>query len=257
MAFIFPKNDREIFPKTFLKDISVSFDFNKVSEERIRNNSLTTFFSSKFEITGLDSEQFASGLEVQSQDEQVKFIFASDHVCLKMKFPAYRSFDFALQWLEYMLDYLRSLEVYEITSLIIGKYNQLQYEIPQNPPKDISVGTVMKEIFSSALLKYDFGDETSFEKESEKFNSLARWEKRIIINDEEFPNLRFIIEYGFRESDDRRGKGELTLKTLINNESNISISEIKLTMNKLNEIIDDGFRWCVGDNIIEQMRNKE
>jgi hypothetical protein len=69
--------------------------------------------------------------------------------------------------------------------------------------------------------------------------------------------LRFIIEYGFRESDDRRGKGELTLKTLINNESNISISEIELTMSKLNEIIDDGFRWCVGDNIIEQMRNKE
>ena len=254
MAFVFPKQKREIFQKTFLKDINIFFGFEPIETEDCDAQKLVDFFSTEFSLE-VDQEQLTSGVEIRSKDEQLRFSFGLGHTELKMKFPAYKSFEFALQWTQKMEKYLSVLGVSEITEIIIGKYNELQYKFRTGQMS--SLGSAMKEVFSLDLLKCDFTDKDSFDNEALKFNGLARWEKRIVMNDEEISDIHFNIEYGFKKSETQDGEGVLTLKTSINKRaSSISTNSIKSHMNNLNEILDDGFLWCVDGNIITQMRKK-
>ena len=257
MAFIFPKREREIFQKTFLKDINIFFGFKPIEQKDCDAPKLVKFFDTAFALN-FDWEQLKSGVEIRSQDEQLRFSFGLEHAELKMKFPAYRRFEFALQWVQKMQEYLSALGVPEITEVIIGKYNELQYKSPTNK---MSLGFAMKSVFSSELLNYGFRDDDSFNNESLRFDGLARWEKRIVINDEKMLDTHFNIEYGFKKKETRDSidsEGVLTLKTSINKKaSSISIDDIPSYMNDLNEIIDEGFFWCVNETVINEMREKK
>jgi len=254
MAFVFPKQNREIFQKTFLKDINISFGFEPIETVDCDAQKLVDFFSTEFSLE-VDQEQLKYGVEIRSKDEQLRFSFGLEHTELKMKFPAYKCFEFALHWSRKMEGYLLALGVSEITEIIIGKYNELQYKFRTGPLS--SLESAMEKVFSSDLLNYDFTDGDSFGKEALKFNGLARWEKRIVMNDGEIADTHFNIEYGFKKSETQDGEGVLTLKTSINKKApSISTNSIKSHMKDLNEILDDGFLWCVNGNIITQMRKK-
>lgn len=252
MAYFFPSNHREIFPRTFLKDVYISFFFPETGQNQVDEDSLRALYAGTFGLDYGDGKKVPESMEVRSQDELVKFVFDNRQVSLKMKFPAYKSFDFALRWLPVMCDYMASLGVDNVSRIEVGKYNELQYQLPAGGV----VSSAMKEIFSARLLGYGMESSASFDEESSKFDGLARWEKRVVVADDDGTS-QLTIEYGFSEKDKQQNSGVLTLKTYMESTcKETAVGELRERVKDYNAVLDNAFMWCVGDGIISKMRAK-
>lgn len=248
MAYSFRSIHREVFQKTFLKDVYISFGFSRDTKAQIDENALRNLYAEKFGVSNI--EGISDSMLIRSQDELVQFEFDSRHVGLKMKFPAYKSFRSALQWLPEIHDYMELLGVDCISSIRIEKFNELQYKLPDG---DV-VGSAMKEIFSKELLDYDKNTAATSDKEYKEFEDLARWEKRIVIPDDD---SQLTIEYGFSEKDKQNNSGVLTLKTCIESTcEQTAIDGLREKIENYNSILYNAFIWCVNDNIIKKMKVK-
>lgn len=243
MAYPFPEIKRRVFNWTFLKDVSLNFGFD-VSAENVNPQALSLFFKGVFSFDDITLKKIEEGLKVQSEDKNIEFGFRLDALTLKLRFPLYKEFGTAAQWIPFIEKYLETLGVSELNHLSIVKYNELEYSFKSD---SVDVSLAMKEIFSENLL------DDGFRADSKTFPSLNRWERKKAIDDKDSQSSVNII-YGFCEKDGAPNTGALTLKTVVSSqETSIDRQNLRKRLDDMNHIIDRAFRWCVSDNIINKM----
>ena len=235
MAYPFQSITREVYRKTFLRDVHMVFYFDSVAKDDAFDIKVKGFLKDSF---GLDSAT-TSGLEkVVSKDKTVTLEFGTEFVKLSIKRPEYRSYedDNVKELKSLMFKYIHLINVKKLTRLEMSKFNQLRYSSDKN----------LKDIIGSV-----FCDELSDVIEDGSFTRL----EKIWTADDEKSNSQFTIEYGFRRDTPDSKDGFLTLKTKIESTGTmIAIEDIENRMEQFNQILDEGFHWCVKPEIINLMK---
>lgn len=250
MAFPFPKLKREIFPKTFLKSFSVCFDYEPVKRDIVAETK--QFFKEKFNFTDIDKSAIIQGVEVRSQDDLIRFSFKLDTVEVRLKFPVYKHFEKAKLWFRYLIDFLEVMQIEEIKSLTITKKNLLSFQLNEHQ----KIKEAMKQVFSDELLQEGFVGNSSYDRESDTFDTLPKWQKSIVFNDDYFAS-QFTIDYGFIKKVGRENEGEFVLTNTLSSCAHCVTQEILSRMSLLNEVMDNEFCWCIKETIIDKMRETE
>lgn len=239
MAYPFPSIERKVYPKTFLKDVHILFCFSARNNIAELNAKVGEFFNTSFELEGITSSELEKGMEIFSKNGLVKFDFGTDTVELTVKQPEYRSYENISPLRRRMFEYLQLLEVSELQKLTMYKYNQLEYQAKN----ERLVKNVMGNVFSNDLLS---------DVEESKQGDYTRWEKTKQYSDEQ---SQVTIEYGFRKDANDLNRGFLTLKTQIEStKKSIALTDIEKEMDSFNQILDNGFHWCVKSEIINIMK---
>ena len=240
MSYTFNEIEKKIYPKTFLKDVHVRFDFDRAN---VDINKVVKFFNTRFNLS-IDETQMFKELFVNSDDELINFDFTVEHVEVTLRHPAYKSFDFALKWLPWMKDYMQTLNINTVNKVYISKYNELGFTLQDN---SIGVEVIMGEVFSKELLE-------KMNAEKKDFSSMTRWEMFDSVRGDDEWNSIFSYEYGFSRRANELTKGCLTLKTIMeSNDVSIELNKLDEVSIKFNDILDRGFHWCVSKSIIERM----
>lgn len=240
MGYQFPQVPYKVYSKTFLKDVHLVFKFATVYPNEILVTDAKRFFETNFNGVKLKNVDLSEGVNIKSTDELVWFDFKWDKLTICMKSPMYKSFDLTLVVMEYALEFFKVIGITTVESLIFYKFNELSY----NVEKEVAVSSIMKQIFSSDLLKMM----TSEDVEAQK--SLSRWEKQISFDGDE---SRFVIEFGFSRTTKESNAGTLTLKTQIESKNTIHVDDMEETLRKFNQVLDNAFHWCVLPQIIKEM----
>lgn len=239
MAYPFNPADREIFKKTFLRDVVIFMSYAPIDDRDSFVNGLVPFISEKFE-KAVNKEEIKAGIGIISEDKYVSFYFSDDKTMLRMRYPAYKSFDMAVHWLPLLKEYLNTIGVSKSLAVTISKFNELNFEMQKDNP--IDVNAAMHAIFSNNLL------------ENAAFNNAdSRCEKdKVLVDEDSHTYIR--LTYGFKKDDVKENKGSLIFKSAITYEfSGIEeITDIKLR--ELNDLLDGAFQWSVNDAVILNMR---
>ena len=243
---IFPEIKRKIYNWTFLKDVSLSILFN-VNEKNIDEDAISRFFKDNFKIAELKKQALGTdkGIRIQSEDKCINFDFSFSKIELKIKYPLYREFNNMISWLPVILNFLRIAGVNEVSQLVIRKYNELVFSMP-NGRGDIPLA--MKEIFSPKLLGENFN------MDAKSFSDLNRWERKLVVSDDT-ERSQVNISFGFCEKDGVSSGSALTLSTSITTHDwTTGIVDLQSRLGEMNLVIDRVFRWCVTDSIINKMQ---
>lgn len=239
MAYPFNPAKREIFKKTFLRDVVVYITFLPIDNRDSFVNRVISFMSKSFDKT-IEKEKVNDGINIISEDENVNFYFLNERTILRMRYPAYQSFDMALHLLPVLKNYLNTIGVNSSLSVSISKFNKLDFEMNNGNPIDIDAA--MHAIFSDELL-----EDTSFDNED------SRCEKDKLMEDED-SHTRIRLTYGFKKDEVQKNKGSLIYKSAITYEFN-SVDEIADNkLNEMNDLLDGAFQWSVKDAVILNMR---
>ena len=245
MAYPFTHINREVYPKTFLKDVYVSLHFPKVDITDSLKDNMIRFFDEAFGVEDMPEESFEKVVFVHSKDDMIRFHFALEFVQFSVKQPAYRSFEQLAVYRDKAFKYLEVLKVREISKIIFYKYNQLNYQLKNSgTPVD-----VMKDVFSTSLLN------NMTEEDVKSQTGLSRWEKSLCFQGEDATDSAFTIEYGFRKKSKDSEQDALTLKTQIESGNvNVKKDNVMAILSDYNQILDNGFHWCVTPDIIKEMK---
>lgn len=248
MAYPFPQIKREVFPKTFLKDVHVYFEYKKI--KKINNEEICTFCRENFNVD-VEKDAIWDGFSINSKNNLVKFEFTTTYVAVKMNFLAYMNFISAQKYISILLDFLNVIGVKKLSKVRFAKYNELRYKLPND---ESSVSIAMQQIFTKSLMEYKTGDGDF---ESTSFDSLARWEKRLVFDGEAELETRVIIDYGFCEQTDSKKEGVLTLKIVAESLKDIvNVCDVETVLKNCNYDIDCAFQWSISKTVIAKMRNK-
>lgn len=248
MNYPFKDIERNVYPKTFLKDVRIILDFKTNGSVE---DSVASFFVSHFEGLQIEDGVEYRGMSVNSDDGLVKFDFGLSRLELLMRHPAYRTFDFALKWISIIEDYLKLLKADSVFKLTLSKYNELGYALPQT---GIGVDVCMQQVFSNDILTFGGADVLA---EKDKFTNMTRWERFGTLEGQDEWNSLFSFEFGFSRNTIDRNKGCLTLKTTIETqECNVAISNIRKCLEVFNTVLDRGFHWCVTEEIVNKMKEE-
>lgn len=238
MAYPFNPANREIFKKTFLRDVVILISYAPIDDRDSFVNGLVSFMSKNFK--GIKTEDIEDGIGIISEDKNISFQFANDRAILRMRYPGYKSFDMALHWLPLLKKFIEAIGVGSSLTVSISKFNELLFGMQKG--QSIDVDAAMHAIFSKELL----GD-------AEFDNTDSRCEKDKMLEDEE-SHTHIRLTYGFKKDDVEQNKGSLIFKSAIAYEFG-SFEEI--TDNKLyelNDLLDGAFLWSVNDAVITNMR---
>ena len=245
MAYKFEQVKREVYPKTFLKDVHMSLFFQTAGITELLCGKVSRFFAESFGIKDVKAENLAKPVSVYSKDEMVRFYFSLSHVELAVKQPAYRSYEHIEPLRKKALEFLDMMGVESLSKVMLYKYNQLGYQLEAAG----SVAEVMRDVFSSSLL----GNMTAEDMKS--LDRLSRWEKSHSLKGEDETDSSFTIEYGFRKKSLDSDTDALTLKTQIET-GNVVVKRVDLprVLSEFNQMLDNGFHWCVTTGIIDEMK---
>lgn len=250
MSYPFPEIDHErIYPKTFLKDVSVYVSFPSDTEPQNYNESIKHYFSSEFNVSEkseleIDKIDSPTGLKIASSDEYVIFTFFRSAILLKVKFPAYRSFKDISVFFTKLLNFIKIFHVSELISVRITKYNELQF----NCQKDsFPIKEIMGHIFSEPLIREVDPDVPNLSKH-------PRLERVVNFNDSD-PDTKVNITYGYVRNDINPQSGALTLKTSVENKHMMDPNNFESKLVNFNHLVDRVFHWCVTKEILDQMSN--
>jgi hypothetical protein len=245
MNYPFKNIERKVYPKTFLKDVRITLDFNGKVDV---GDAVAKFFDAHFGGLKMDKGVAYKGMAVNSEDGLIKFDFGLSRLELVMRHPAYRTFDFALKWMPVIEDYLKLLKIDSVFKLTLSKYNELGYTLPQT---GIGVDIIMQQVFSNDMLTYGGVD---FMSEKKAFANMTRWERFGTFDGRDEWNSLFSFEYGFSRTATDRNKGCLILKTTMETqECSMVISDIRKCLEAFNLVLDRGFHWCVTEGIVKKM----
>lgn len=249
MSYNFKEIEKKVYPKTFLKDIHLRMDFNQGQSD---DSKFEEFFKKNFTLPVEGMSKFQE-MKVNSQDGLIKFDFSLSHVELTLRYPAYKQFDFALQWLGVISEYLNLLDAKTVNKLTISKYNELGFTLP----KGIGVEMLMQQVFSEDMLSFAKDSNGSLSSGKDGFQSTSRWEKFGSFEGNDELNSLFSFEFGFSRRATEPDKGCLTLKTIIESRDvTISTESLKDAMLEFNSVLDRGFHWCVTNSIIKKMEEQ-
>lgn len=199
-----------------------------------------SFFRTHFSSEGVTLSGPDDKLKFVSKNGMVVYEFGVGFVELSVKQPEYVSYERLSDFKEPVFDYLQLLEINELSKLVMYKYNQLEYQAEDKYQAKEIMGNV-------------FSDKLTSDIEEGGLDNCTRWEKTKLIQDD-FGQSQFTIEYGFRQDAQGQNTGFLTLKTQIESiGGGIALTDVKREMEAFNQILDNGFHWCVKPKIINIM----
>lgn len=247
MAYEFPSVEREIYPKTFLKDVRMLLSFPAFSHVESINEKLEDFFDSTFGLKEVCYEDIEKKkINVYSKVGKIRFNFDVTSIELIIGQPTYNSFEDTEKYRQIAFDFLSLLGYEKIDKVVLSKYNQLSYKSIGN-----DVTSVMTNVFSSWLL------ENMTEEDKKVQTSLARWEKTLNYHGDDETESMFTIEYGFKRKSVDQEKDALTLKTQIESQkAYIEIKSLKTLLEEYNQILDNGFHYCISENVKKLMKEE-
>lgn len=246
MEYPFKPVAREIFPRTFLKDVRVALFYPNVEQGSIDTGKLHSFYS-QFKGVDVNIEKIKEGIELTSEDESIKLCFSLSFVEVLLRTPSYKTFDLALQFLTVLNSYFEALNIKIINKLVVSKYNELRF---QQPSAEYTIQKIMKGVYSEALIQKILSGK-------EVLKDLMRWEKELKYDNTEETDTLFTIECGFSRKGINGLNGILALTTRVETSKNFfKVGDLANKANMYNDILDSAFLWCVRDEIIEKMRQK-
>lgn len=241
MPYSFPHIERKVYPKTFLKDVHVIFGFDAVNNTAGLDAKVGDFFKEVFSLKDITFHALEKGFRVFSNDGLIVFVFGTSSVELAVKQPEYGSYERIFPLRSLMIRFLQLFDVNELGKLVMYKYNELKYQAAG----DDHGREVMRNVFSDELLS-DVGRDGQ--------GDYTRMEKTVQIAEGEPGQSLFTVEYGFRRDADNQDMGFLTLKTRIESTGDaIPLADAESKMASFNQVLDDGFHWCVKPEIINIM----
>ncbi len=239
-----------IYPKTFLKDVSVYVSFPDVSLSLDFNDRLRAYISNEFSVSDysnieIDKINSPSGLKIATSDGYVIFNFFSHAILLKVKFPVYRCFDNIASLFPKLMAYISLFDPKFLSCVKITKYNELQFNCQND---SFPINEIMAQIFSKHLMDEVTQDVPNLSKHT-------RLERFMDIKDSD-SNTKTNITFGYVIDDINPKKGALTLKTSVENIVFLHKYDFDSEITSYNRLVDRVFHWCVKDNILNQMRIK-
>lgn len=246
MAYPFPYVEREVYPKTFLKDVRIGLLFSKVPLTDALQNVIGDFFANEFGLPDIKMVEIPMAASIFSKDNLIKFMFGLSGVELSIKRGAYRSFDDAAPFLHIVYKFLSIINRETVSKIYFSKFNELGYEVKGDKP----VLKVMEGIFSRKLLE----TVTSSDRQSQ--NDLSRWEKMVRYSGNDTTGSIFTIEYGFSKKPEGALESSLSLKTLIESQVEIPSSKLHAVLTEYNQVLDNAFHWCVSGQVLNAMKKE-
>ena len=247
MAYPFPDIEIKVYSKTFLKDVHVGIMFKEIPLNETLKTKSSEFFCKEFGLKKLEVTKMPKAVSVFSKDEKIKFGFGLGRVDLTIKREAYRSLVDASPLGGKVYAYLKMVEQSEVRKVMLSKYNELDFEAKDS----MAIVDVMSSVFSKNLMRNVTQEDLSVQKE------LSRWEKVLLFKGEDASDSEFTIEYGFRKQPKEVGRNSLTLKTIIeSNTESVEVSKVPALLTEYNQILDNAFHWSVSDQVISAMKKK-
>jgi len=246
MSYPFPKIERKVYSKTFLKDVQIKINYTPVSYDNNVFRRILEFTETEFNLLVPPNER-KRDFAIKSEDEMIAFQFKENSAYLKMRHPLYKSFENTKLFRDKLLKYIGTIGVEKIKRVEISKYNELLYRYEDS---NSTLKVVMETIFSESLLHFGKGKK---ELDENFFNETSRWEATGNICGEDELQSKFTYQYGFCKDAESEYSGRLTLKTIIASEKDNSSKDLPNILEKLNLIIDEAFHWCIRKEIIDQM----
>lgn len=246
MKYPFRPIIREIYPKTFLKDVRLTAQFSPVDFSKVNKEQVKDYFH-QFRGVEFDIENLKGGLELKSNDEKVRLRFSLSDVEVVLRQPFYKRYEQAESFFMAIAKYLEAITVSDLKKLSISKYNELRF---QQSSADFPILTIMEGVFSKELLSFVKADK-------ETFKDMVRWEKAVTIDGTDETGTLFSAECGFNKSEPNSLYGRLTLTTRVESVKPISLINLLDEARVYNQILDNAFHWCITKEIIEKMKSNE
>lgn len=247
MEYPFHPWEYKVYHKTFLKDVHLVIGYTSADDVESIYDKIFAFCDEQYHVPYDEKEREIAkknGAQIVSADKMTKFVYDANKVSLHLKTPSYNQIKVALTMMQYIYGYLNTLNQPKVSGLKFYKFNELAYETTDN----LSLLDIMGSVFSSELMsQIDENDKS-------EQTSLARWEKIKKINPINKDGDAYVIEYGYQKSSTEQNKGAITLKTQIENNSlNLEVDQLEGKILKFNQILDEGFHWCINPSIIKEM----
>lgn len=244
MTYKFKSVPRRVYPKTFLKDVQLSIFYPQQEICVEQKGNVIQFFKQTFGVP-FDVSDLDKGIAVSSTDNQIKCEFTFSRLKLTIRQLRYKSFNFISgYWFDIFRQYLNIIDVKEVSKVFLSKYNELEF---QRKEGQINAEELLNLVFSKDLLE-------SSTTEMKDFQNTVRWEAYGEIKGDDDTDSTFSYEYGYRINTENTTKGMVTLKT------SVSSSEVHLTFEQVcevllyyNQILFDGYHWCVTESIVKNM----
>ena len=247
MDYPFHPWEYKVYHKTFLKDVHLVIGYASEDSVDTIYEKIFVFCDEQYHVSYNENEREVAkknGAQIVSADKMTKFVFKSNQVSLHLKTPAYNQIKVALVMMKYIYGYQNTLNRPKVDGLKFYKFNELAYETTDNS----SLLEIMGSVFSTELMNL------IDEKDKAEQGSLARWEKIQKKNAINENGDNFVIEFGYQKSSTELNKGAITLKTQIENTSlSLEVDKLEEKILKFNQILDEGFHWCINPSIIKVM----
>lgn len=247
MAYIFENVPRKVYPKTFLKDVQLSIYYSQFVVDENQALELTRFFNEEFKVNFKEAD-FNKGVALNTIDEKIRCDFGPDHLRLVIKHPRYKSFDFISDYWFAVFERLLSITgVSEVTRITLSKYNELEFQMTNG---QTNVMDLLPYVFSKELLETAAPDRNNVTES----DTTIRWEGRGSHLNIDNQGGTFYYEFGFRRNVEKPVNGMFTLKTTVSSvDMHFSFAQMCSQFRKYNQILFDGFHWCVTESIVKNM----
>lgn len=247
MAYTFEHIQRRTYPKTFLKDVHLYIGYPQRVMDNVTVDNLSQFYQQSFHLD-VSVAEVVNGVSFTSLDEKVRIEFLPDQLCLISRFPVYKSFESLRDfWFPLFEKYFHIVGVTLFNKIVLSKYNELDFQLQND---ETTLTDLLKMVYSKDVLELASSD---MERNESFLNNVRREWIGSMSSDDDM-NSVFNYEFGFRKNSDDFRSGVLTLKTTVASGSiSIDIESGLNEISRYNEVLFDGFHWCVNKSIINKM----
>lgn len=247
MSYPFISVPREVYPKTFLKDVRLCLTFPKVEYAETLKGEVSAFFTSTY---GVEIADLSSKNIIWSSDDSIRISFAFDSVSVTMRPPRYKSFELTEQILRDIVRYISIINGKSCAvKLELSKHNAIEYSLSNDK---LDIRELMGSVYSEALMSNFSATELS----SDVIGGLSRWEKSLMFEDKKGETAMTVVCGLNRESPSTR-KGTLSLVTRIfSTAAGIPCDDIMNAAKKYNQDLDNAFHWSIRPEVVDLMRKK-
>lgn len=247
MAYTFEHIPRRTYPKTFLKDVHLYIGYPQRVMDNVTVDNLTKFYQQNFHLD-VSVAEVVNGVSFNSLDEKVRIEFLPDKLRLITRFPVYKSFESLRDfWFPIFVNYFHIVGVSSLNKIVLSKYNELDFQLQND---ETTLTDLLKMVYSKDVLELASSDI----ERNESFRNNVRREWIGSMSSDDDMNSVFSYEFGFRKNSDDLRSGVLTLKTTVASGNINTDIEVGLKIiSCYNDVLFDGFHWCVNNGIINKM----
>ena len=248
MAYSFKHVEHQVYQNTFLKDVRVAVEFSAIDVATVDTSKLQRYFD-KFNGAEIKSADFLDrgSINVFSSDHTIDFHFGLGYAEAKLDTPPYTSFDDAESYWHILMDFLAAIDVRSVSRLMVRKFNALYFT---TNTREYDMREVMNGLFCDDLMK-TIPQGISSDKSLNSFE----WTWTDSADD---GKSEVEVVNGIKKADATVKKDHLTMVTLIKSKDlTISVDDVMKLAKEYNQILFDMFHWCVKDDIINTMKQKQ